>query len=87
MKAHNLIDALEGIHSTQVSDVQLMRSREALMVYLQKFRNRLKGKNRVYIAQVVRVIDSLLSCTANIERPRELPVERSAPKRCFLAKR
>ena len=30
-----------------------------LSVYLQKFRNRLKGKNRVYVTQLVRLIDSL----------------------------
>jgi chromosome transmission fidelity protein 1 len=28
-------------------------------IYLQKFRNRLKGKNRIYVTQVVRLLDSL----------------------------
>jgi chromosome transmission fidelity protein 1 len=58
-EAHNLMDAIAGIHGIQVSLKQLKRARGQLGVYLQKFRNRLKGKNRVYIAQVVRVIDSL----------------------------
>lgn len=58
-EAHNLMDAISGIHGVEVSLKQLKRARGQLGVYLQKFRNRLKGKNRVYIAQVVRVIDSL----------------------------
>jgi chromosome transmission fidelity protein 1 len=58
-EAHNLIDAISGIHGVEVSLKQLKRARAQIGVYLQKFRNRLKGKNRVYVAQVVRVIDSL----------------------------
>ncbi|KAH7369668.1 helicase C-terminal domain-containing protein [Rhexocercosporidium sp. MPI-PUGE-AT-0058] len=58
-EAHNLMDAISGIHGVEVSLRQLKRARAQLGVYLQKFRNRLKGKNRVYVAQVVRVIDSL----------------------------
>ncbi|KAI9722840.1 MAG: ATP-dependent DNA helicase chl1 [Chrysothrix sp. TS-e1954] len=58
-EAHNLVDAISNIHSVSVSLAQLLRSRAQLETYLQKFRNRLKGKNRVYIAQLVRLIDSL----------------------------
>jgi len=58
-EAHNLMDAVSGIHSVEVSLNQLKRARAQIAAYLQKFRNRLKGKNRVYVAQVVRVIDSL----------------------------
>ncbi|PBP26056.1 putative ATP-dependent RNA helicase chl1 [Diplocarpon rosae] len=58
-EAHNLMDAISGIHGVEVSLRQLKRARAQLGIYLQKFRNRLKGKNRVYVAQVVRVIDSL----------------------------
>ncbi|KAK5124527.1 hypothetical protein LTR85_001744 [Meristemomyces frigidus] len=60
-EAHNLMNAIEGIYSTQISETQLRLARESLMVYLQRFRNRLKGSNRVYVTQVVRIIDSLLS--------------------------
>ncbi|CZR57626.1 related to ATP-dependent RNA helicase CHL1 [Phialocephala subalpina] len=59
-EAHNLMDAISGIHGVEVSLRQMKMARAQLGVYLQKFRNRLKGKNRVYIAQVVRVIDSLV---------------------------
>lgn len=59
-EAHNLMNAIEGIYSTHISSVLLRRAKECLIVYLQKFRNRLKGSNRVYLAQTVRVVDSLL---------------------------
>ncbi|RDW73743.1 hypothetical protein BP5796_07185 [Coleophoma crateriformis] len=58
-EAHNLMDAIAGIHSVEISLLQLKKARSQLGGYLQKFRNKLKGKNRVYIAQVVRLIDSL----------------------------
>jgi chromosome transmission fidelity protein 1 len=58
-EAHNLMDAIAGIEGVEVSLKQLKRARAQLGLYLQKFRNRLKGKNRVYIAQVIRLIDSL----------------------------
>lgn len=58
-EAHNLIDAISSLYSVTVTLSQLKRSRGQLGMYLQKFRNKLKGKNRVYVAQVVRLIDSL----------------------------
>lgn len=62
-EAHNLINAIEGIYSSQITETLLRRARESLLIYLQKFRNRLKGANRVNVTQVVRVIDSLLDAT------------------------
>jgi chromosome transmission fidelity protein 1 len=59
-EAHNLMDAISGIHGISVTLTQLKQSRAQLGVYLQKFRNRLTGKNRVYVAQVVRLLDSLI---------------------------
>jgi chromosome transmission fidelity protein 1 len=58
-EAHNLMDTISGIHSISVTQAQLKRCRIQLGGYLQKFRNRLKGKNRVYVAQIVRLIDSV----------------------------
>ncbi|GAB7322946.1 hypothetical protein MBLNU13_g05482t1 [Cladosporium sp. NU13] len=66
-EAHNLMDAVEGICSAQVTISQLRLARESLMTYLQKFRNRLKGSNRIYVTQVVRVIDSLLQVATPLE--------------------
>jgi chromosome transmission fidelity protein 1 len=66
-EAHNLMDAIEGIYSAQITEMQLTKARESVVLYLQKFRNRLKGANRVYVTQVVRVIDSLLLAISTSE--------------------
>lgn len=66
-EAHNLMNAVEGIHSVQVTEAQLRRAKEGLIVYLQKFRNRLKGSNRSYVTQVVRVVDSLIKFIDDIK--------------------
>jgi len=58
-EAHNLLDAISNIHSSSISLSQLELGRTQLSGYLLKFRNRLKGKNRVYVTQLVRLIDSL----------------------------
>ena len=70
-EAHNLPNAVEGIYSTEISEHQLQQARECLIAYLQRFRNRLKGSNRVYVAQVVRVLDSLLMFTAGTAQSEE----------------
>lgn len=59
-EAHNLMDSICGIYSTSITLIQLQKGKEQLIVYLQKFRNRLKGKNRIYVTQIVRVLDSLI---------------------------
>ena len=59
-EAHNLMDAIASMNSTTVSLSQLQQARKQLIHYLQRFRNRLKGKNRVYVTQIVRVLDSLV---------------------------
>ena len=53
------MDTISNIHSVSVTLQQLKLCRAQLGTYLQKFRNRLKGKNRVYVTQVVRLIDSI----------------------------
>ncbi|KAI5248876.1 DNA repair helicase [Aureobasidium subglaciale] len=58
-EAHNLMDAISGIYTVEVSLQQLQLARAQLTTYLQRFRNRLKGKNRVYVTQVVRLLDSI----------------------------
>ena len=63
-EAHNLMDTISSLHSITISLPQLKRSRAQLSVYLQKFRNRLKGKNRIYVTQLVRLLDSLAACLA-----------------------
>ena len=57
-EAHNLIDTISSIHSVSTSLSQLRKCRSSLGIYLSKYRNRLKGKNRVYVSQLVRLLDS-----------------------------
>lgn len=47
------------MYSASVTLSQLKQSRAQLGIYLQKFRNKLKGKNRVYVTQIVRLFDSI----------------------------
>lgn len=60
------MDAISNIHSITVTRSQLRRCRAQLGLYLNKFRNRLKGKNRVYVTQVVRLIDSISAYLENV---------------------
>jgi len=66
-EAHNLMDAISGIHTVEVSLQQLHLARAQLTTYLQRFRNRLKGKNRVYVTQVVRLLDSISSFLQSLD--------------------
>ncbi|CEJ56820.1 Putative DEAD_2 protein [Penicillium brasilianum] len=58
-EAHNLMDAIAGIHSVTVSLSQLQTAITQLTTYARKFKNRLKGKNRNYVAQVIRLVSSI----------------------------
>ena len=59
-EAHNLMDAIAGIHSVTVSLSQLQTAIAQLTTYARKFKNRLKGKNRNYVAQVIRLVSSIV---------------------------
>jgi chromosome transmission fidelity protein 1 len=59
-EAHNLMDAIAGIYSVSVTLEQVQQARTQVTAYLLKFRNKLKGKNRVYVAQIVRILDSII---------------------------
>jgi chromosome transmission fidelity protein 1 len=58
-EAHNLMDAISSMHSITVTLTQLNQCKGQLEIYLAKFRNRLKGSNKVYIMQVARLLDGL----------------------------
>lgn len=58
-EAHNLMDAIAGIYGVSVTLTQLRKSRAQLQAYLVNFGKKLAGNNRIYVAQVVRLIDSL----------------------------
>lgn len=58
-EAHNLMDAIAGIHSVTVTLAQLQLAISQLTTYARKFKGRLKGKNRSYVAQVIRLVSSI----------------------------
>lgn len=58
-EAHNLMDAVSNIHSVTITLSQLETSIFQLTTYARKFKARLKGKNRNYVAQVIRLISSI----------------------------
>ncbi|KAE8375307.1 helicase C-terminal domain-containing protein [Aspergillus bertholletiae] len=58
-EAHNLMDAISNIHSVTITLSELRTSLFQLTTYARKFKTRLKGKNRNYIAQVIRLVTSI----------------------------
>ena len=58
-EAHNLMDAISNLHSVTVTLAQLQLATSQLTTYALKFKTRLRGKNRSYIAQVIRLIGSI----------------------------
>ncbi|KAL2003585.1 hypothetical protein VTN02DRAFT_3251 [Thermoascus thermophilus] len=58
-EAHNLMDAISSIYSVTVTLGQLRTALSQLLMYAQKYKNRLKGKNRVYVTQVIRLVSSI----------------------------
>jgi DEAD_2. len=79
-EAHNLMDAIAGIHSVTVSLHQLQTAISQLTVYARKFKNRLKGKNRNYVAQVIRLVNSIADYLRGISQQKgsqEGPIQSS----------
>ncbi|KAJ5652503.1 hypothetical protein N7507_009929 [Penicillium longicatenatum] len=75
-EAHNLMDAIAGIHSVTVSLHQLQTAISQLTTYARKFKTRLKGKNRSYLAQVIRLVSSIADHLRGISE-RTSPLEGS----------
>ncbi|CAL5866608.1 uncharacterized protein PFLUO_LOCUS817 [Penicillium psychrofluorescens] len=67
-EAHNLMDAISGIHSVTVSLGQLQTAISQITTYARKFKNRLKGKNRAYVAQVIRLVSSIADYLRSISQ-------------------
>ncbi|KAL1860654.1 hypothetical protein VTK73DRAFT_7216 [Phialemonium thermophilum] len=58
-EAHNIMDAIASTHAAEIRRAELRKARQIVGIYVKKFGKRLKGENRVMVAQVVRVIDAL----------------------------
>ena len=64
-EAHNLMDAISGANSATVSIRQIERSIAGVTSYAQRFKTRLKGKNRAYVAQLLRLLHSVAKCASD----------------------
>ncbi|OAL65512.1 hypothetical protein A7C99_2609 [Trichophyton rubrum] len=60
-EAHNLVDAIVNIHSVTVSLSQLRTALAQITTYARRFKSRLKGRNREYIAQLIRLVGCMVS--------------------------
>lgn len=58
-EAHNIMDAVANVHAAEIRLGDLKRARQMLGVYFKRFGKKLKGENRIMVAQVVKVIDGL----------------------------
>ncbi|ETI29388.1 hypothetical protein G647_01841 [Cladophialophora carrionii CBS 160.54] len=61
-EAHNLMDAIVDTLSTSLRLSQIDQAVQQVTAYAMRFKARLKGKNRVYVMQVIRVLNSLTDC-------------------------
>ncbi|XP_029951189.1 ATP-dependent DNA helicase DDX11 [Salarias fasciatus] len=59
-EAHNLSDTLSCIHSAELNGAQLCRAHSQLNQYADRYKNRLKAKNLMYIKQILFVIEGLV---------------------------
>jgi chromosome transmission fidelity protein 1 len=58
-EAHNIMDAVANVYAAEIGLSELKRGRQMLGVYVKRFGKKLKGENRVMVAQVARVVDGL----------------------------
>ncbi|KAK4124074.1 DNA repair helicase [Parathielavia appendiculata] len=61
-EAHNIMDAVANVYAAEIRLSELRRARQMLGVYIKRFGKKLKGENRVMVAQVGKVIESLTEC-------------------------
>ncbi|KAK3690454.1 helicase C-terminal domain-containing protein [Podospora appendiculata] len=58
-EAHNIMDAVANVYAAEIRLSELRRARQMLGVYVRRFGKKLKGENRVMVAQVGKVVESL----------------------------
>lgn len=74
-EAHNIMDAVANVHAATIQLGELKRARQMLGVYFKRFGKKLKGENRIMVAQVVKVIDGLSAwLTAALTAKVTLPI-------------
>ncbi|ETN45463.1 uncharacterized protein HMPREF1541_09295 [Cyphellophora europaea CBS 101466] len=65
-EAHNLMDAIADTFSITLRLTQIQIATQQVTGYVQRFKNKLKGKNRVYVTQVIRLLNSITDCLGRI---------------------
>lgn len=58
-EAHNIMDAVANVHAAEIRLSDLRKARQMIGVYFKRFGKKLKGENRIMVAQTVKVIDGL----------------------------
>ncbi|CAG8641737.1 11122_t:CDS:10 [Ambispora gerdemannii] len=61
-EAHNLAETITAVHTVSVDHSQISRAQLQLTKYLERYKRRLKGKNIVYIRQILALLDALTKC-------------------------
>ncbi|KAK4442688.1 ATP-dependent RNA helicase chl1 [Podospora aff. communis PSN243] len=64
-EAHNIMDAVANVYATEICLSELRRARQMLGVYVKRFGKKLKGENRVMVAQLGKVVESLTDWLAS----------------------
>ncbi|KAM4036597.1 ATP-dependent DNA helicase DDX11 isoform 3-T4 [Anomaloglossus baeobatrachus] len=59
-EAHNLIDTITGMYSSQVTGAQLCQAHSQLEQYSERYRSRLKAKNLMYIKQILFLLEKFV---------------------------
>ncbi|XP_034380878.1 ATP-dependent DNA helicase DDX11 isoform X2 [Arvicanthis niloticus] len=59
-EAHNLIDTITNIHSTEVNGSQLCQAHSQLLQYMERYGKRLKAKNLMYIKQILYLLEKFV---------------------------
>ncbi|KAK9325883.1 helicase C-terminal domain-containing protein [Lipomyces orientalis] len=58
-EAHNLLDAITSLFSMAISYSDIVKSKRCVEAYLAKFSKRLNGGNKVYISQIIKLLNVL----------------------------
>ncbi|KAK7807926.1 hypothetical protein U0070_000889, partial [Myodes glareolus] len=60
-EAHNLIDTITNIYSTEVNGSQLCQAHSQLLQYMERYGKRLKAKNLMYIKQILYLLEKFVA--------------------------
>lgn len=58
-EAHNIMDAVAGVHAAEIRLSDLRKAKGMLGVYVKRFGKKLKGENRVNVGRIGRIVEGL----------------------------